>query len=386
MRVLYHHRTLADGAEGVHIAAMVQAFRNLGHDVRVSGLAAVPEPARRRGAIDRVRSALPRAAFEAASLAFDVAERRRVSSEIQQFRPDVVYKRHAKFDTGALIAASRSGTPTVLEVNCLFASDRYLQFEPLRMTKLARRYERRALAMADLVVAVSSPLGEDIRTAAPANVIVVPNGVDANLFDPSRADGQRIRRQYGIDPDAVTIGWTGIIREWHGLERLLEVVAAVPDITALIIGDGPGRAALEADAARLGVNGRVIFTGRVVHENVRDHLAAIDIAIVADERTGVASPMKLLEYMAMARAVIAPCQANIADLIQDRVNGVLFDGSRPGELASIVVDLVKHPAERQRLGDTARAIVQVQRTWTAVAEKILAELARVRPTVGCIGA
>jgi glycosyltransferase involved in cell wall biosynthesis len=96
--------------------------------------------------------------------------------------------------------------------------------------------------------------------------------------------------------------------------------------------------------------------------------------------------MKLLEYMAMARAVIAPCQANIADLIQDRVNGVLFDGSRPGELASIVVDLVKHPAERQRLGDTARAIVQVQRTWTAVAEKILAELARVRPTVGCIGA
>ena len=76
MKILYHHRTLADGAEGIHIAAMVDAFRDLGHEVRVLGLAADESTPARRGWSARVRRALPAIVFEAASVATNRRQQR----------------------------------------------------------------------------------------------------------------------------------------------------------------------------------------------------------------------------------------------------------------------------------------------------------------------
>ena len=370
MRILYHHRTLADGAEGVHIRAIARAFRELGHDVRMLGFSEAPTKVVRRSIVETVRSKVPAALFEVSAAAFDQWEQWAVAREIRRFCPDLVYKRHSKFDTGALRAARRSSVPSVLEVNCLFTSDRYAAFEPLALDATARRMERRALELATLVVAVSSPLGADIRGRADANVIVVPNGVDAEHFDETHADGERIRRRYGLN--GIVVGWTGIIRDWHGVDRLFEVLAAVPEVTALVIGDGPGRVALEEKAAQLGVTGRMFVTGRVPHEEIRDYLAAVDIAIVTDERTGVASPMKLLEYMAMARAVVAPRQANILDLIDAETDGLLFDPQAHEALVETVTRLARSPDLRHTLGVAARNKVERQRTWRAVASRILA--------------
>ena len=374
MRILYHHRTLADGAEGVHIRAMVQAFRELGHDVRLLGFAEAPTAASRRTAVDVIRSKVPKAAFECAAMVFDRVERWKVSREIKRFRPDLLYKRHGKFDTGALAAARGMRIPCVLEVNCLFTSSQYAAFEPLALETMARRMERRALKLATLVVAVSSPLGADILATGTSNVLVAPNGVDADYFHPGHADGARIRRQY--DLRGTVIGWMGIIREWHGVERLIDVVAADPGLTALIIGDGPGRPALEEKAAGLGIANRILVTGRVRHEDIRDYLAALDIAVVTDERTGVASPMKLLEYMAMGRAVVAPRQANIADLVDDQADGLLFDPKEPGALSTKIAALARSPELRQHLGRAARSKIERPRTWRGVAATILAALAQ----------
>ncbi len=74
MRILYHHRTLADGAEGIHIAEMVAAFRELGHDVDVLGLVASTSPAARRGWMARMRAAAPAVLFELAAIASNAVE------------------------------------------------------------------------------------------------------------------------------------------------------------------------------------------------------------------------------------------------------------------------------------------------------------------------
>ncbi len=369
MKILYHHRTLADGAEGVHIRAIARAFRELGHDVRMLGFSEAPTKVTRRATVEAIRSKVPNALFECGATAFDQWERWTVAREIRRFRPDLLYKRHSKFDTGALLAARASGIPSVLEVNSLFTSPRYAAFEPLAFEATARRLERLALELATLVVAVSSPLGADIRDSADANVIVVPNGVDTEHFDVKHADGDRIRRRYALS--GTVIGWMGIIRDWHGVERLLEVVAAVPEVTALIIGDGPGRVALEEKAAQLGVGRRMLVTGKVTHEEIRDYLAAVDIAVVTDERTGVASPMKLLEYMAMARAVVAPCQANILDLVDPETDGLLFDPEQREAFVETVKRFVRSPELRHTLGAAARNKVEQQRTWCSVASNIL---------------
>ena len=101
-------------------------------------------------------------------------------------------------------------------------------------------------------------------------------------------DGQEVRAAFGITGRFV-VGWVGILREWHGLELLLEAISRVPDATALIVGDGPARHLVERRAELLGIGDRLVITGRVSHADMPGYIAAMDVAVVPAERTGVAS-------------------------------------------------------------------------------------------------
>jgi glycosyltransferase involved in cell wall biosynthesis len=365
MKILYHHRTLADGAEGIHIAEMVAAFRSLGHEVHVRSLAGGEGLPAREELVGRLKGILPSAAYELAALASNVPEYFAVRREIRALRPDFLYKRHARLDVGALSAARQAGIPTVLEVNCLFTGAHYQQFEP----------ERRALTQADVVLAVSTPLARDIERIAQIKAAVIPNGADPQRFDPAVADRGRIRTRYGLG-QALTVGWAGVMRDWHGLELLLDAVAGIAGVQLFLVGDGPARAGVESYAATLGVSDRLVITGRVPQEQMPDHLAAMDIAVVASERTRVASPMKLLEYMAMERAVVAPRLENIAELITDGRDGLLFVAEGSDSLASVLRRLAVDERLRSALGREARRTVQEGRNWRSNAERVLALVGR----------
>jgi glycosyltransferase involved in cell wall biosynthesis len=225
MRILYHHRTLADGAEGVHIDEMVAAFRDLGHEVRVSGVTSASGWPRRPGLIGAVKRSLPRAAFEMASLALNAIEYAKVGAELRQHRPTFLYARHARYSVGALAAARAAGVDSVLEVNCLFSHQRYRRFEPVAFRSLARRLEAQAIESATVVLAVSTPLARQVDELVPGKAHVIPNGVDPARFDRRRASTGRVRRQHGLEGRTV-VGWVGVLREWHGLDILLDAIAA----------------------------------------------------------------------------------------------------------------------------------------------------------------
>jgi glycosyltransferase involved in cell wall biosynthesis len=369
MRILYHHRTLGDGAEGIHIGEMVKAFRGLGHEVHVQGMAAQNGSAPHRFA-RRLKAGLPPAAFELASMAANVAEYLSTRQAIKATRADFLYKRHARFDLGALRAARDAGIPAFLEVNCLFSAPQYQRFEPTTLGRVAARFERRALEISDVVLAVSTPLAREIARVAKVGSVVLPNGVDPQQFDPTRAVAEHVRARYRLG-SGITMGWSGVIREWHGLELLLDAAATLPDIRLLIVGDGPGRASLEDRATERGLRDRIVITGRVPHEEMPDHIAAMDIAVVASEGTGVASPMKLVEYMAMSRAVVAPRLDNVVDLVADETDGLLFS---PGDHASLSVALQRLVGDRQlrdQLGRAARLKIEQSRTWRHNAEHVV---------------
>jgi glycosyltransferase involved in cell wall biosynthesis len=187
----------------------------------------------------------------------------------------------------------------------------------------------------------------------------------------------------------LTVGWAGILRDWHGLDVLLDAVAAVPSVSVLIVGGGPERAAVEQRAVALGLAGRVVVTGRVPHEAMPSYLAAMDIAVVADDRTGVASPMKLVEYMAMGLPVLAPRLENIRDLVTDDVNGLLFTPRDSRALAAGIARLAESPELRSRLGRQARSTVEHERNWRCNAERVIAMVGRRGPggtPQGCQGA
>jgi len=373
VRILYHHRTQADGAEGVHIASMIDAFRTLGHDVRLLG--AEPQRAEPqstpRTTGSRLKAALPEAAFELLAAGYNVAEYLAVRRALRAHAAQCLYVRHARFGLAAPLAGAHAGVPVVLEVNCLYADARYHQFEPLAFSALARRLEQRALRTATLVAAVSTPLVDRCRALGARHVLLLPNGADTARFDPSRTDGAAVRRRFGLER-ACVVGWAGILRPWHGLDLLLEAIARVDEVHLLLVGDGPARADVEARARALGLAGRVHITGRVSHDDMPAHLAAMDLAVVADDRTGVASPMKLLEYRAMGKAVVAPDLANIRDVVRPGVDATLFEPGDISALSSAIAALAADAGTRMAQGRAARAHVVHTRTWLANAQAVTA--------------
>lgn len=366
MRILYHHRTLADGAEGIHIDAMVDAFRALGHEVRLCGPAAGPAGGGSRLGV--VKSWLPGVAFEGASIAYNAPEFLAMRHVLADWRPDLVYKRHARYDVGPGLAASRAGVRMVLEVNAVYSERPYRDFEPQALHAVAARMERAALRRADLVVAVSSPMARQVKMLADRDAVVMPNGADPSVFDP----GVTAPAAGPWSSAGLLLGWTGGLRRWHGLDLLLDALALLPpDVQLLIVGDGPARPDIESRMLERGLRGRVFITGQVPRADVPAYLAAMDVGVVADERTGVASPMKLLEYMAMAKAVVAPDLPNIRDIVSDGASGLLFRPGSAEDLSEKVRRLSDEPLRRS-LGLAARSTVIRERNWQAIASRVLA--------------
>lgn len=385
MRILYHHRTLADGAEGVHIREMVHALRRLGHDVRISAL--VGEPAedrpRQRSRWSHVSRLLPAAAYEVAEIGYNVVGRRSLERAASEFRPDFIYDRYNSFSTAGLHVARAHGIPLVLEVNAPVAYERTAyENKRLWLAGTATRYERFICTAADHVFVVSTPLEHFLvneRGVAPAKVTVLPNGANTETFRPD-VSGEPVRAALGIGNRAV-IGFVGILRPWHGVDMLIDAVPTLKarghDLHLLIVGDGPIEQELQARAEALGVRDRVTFTGRLAHQQVRNYVAAMDLA-VSPKATFYASPMKILEYMALAKPVVGPAMDNIRDIIDDGRTGMLFEPDSAPALVARLDELLASPARRKAIGAAARQEIEQRLNWennaaivTARAETLL---------------
>ncbi len=373
MKILYHHRTLADGAEGIHILEMVEAFRAQGHEVIVQAMAhGESRGSGNQGFWKRLKGSLPNGVFELAAAVSSVVDYLTFGRALRKHRPDFVYKRHALNDFGVALAARHHRVPLLLEVNRLYASDQHTRFERLRFRGLCRLLERFAINQASVVAAVSTPLAGFVRQLArnPGRVMVLPNGANPDLFQPRPELRAKVREELAWSK-SVVVGWAGILREWHGVELLIRAVGRVPNLMLLIIGDGPDRARLEAVIQRLDLAGRVMFTGRVSHADVMRYIGAVDMAVSSADRTGIASPMKLLEYMAMERATVAPRSPNIEDLIDDNVDGLLFEPDNEEALAAALRRLAGDDELRLRLGQQARLKITRFRNWQRNAEIVV---------------
>jgi glycosyltransferase involved in cell wall biosynthesis len=379
MRILYHHRTLADGAEGIHIHEMVEAFQGLGHSVQVQALA---KPSARgsghTGLLSTIRGSLPPILYETGALGFNVPEYLWVRKVLRQARPDFVYKRHALYDVGAILAAKTERVPLVLEVNRPYSAHSYYDFEPLNFVQAAARLELLAFKQASLIVVVSTPLKSFVlnRGVPPEKVLLTPNGANPARFVNNPEDGDAVRQRLGIG-DAMVVGWVGILREWHRVDLLIDAMSTLPCMRLLVIGDGPDKPRLEALTREKGLDSSVVFTGRIPHAEMPRYISALDVAVASDDRTGFASPMKLLEYMSMGKAVVAPSMPNIQDLVTDGVDGLLFTPGDASDLGATLKRLQDDKQLRNRLGRSARLKIETERNWERNASQVIEGLRRV---------
>jgi glycosyltransferase involved in cell wall biosynthesis len=380
MRILYHHRTLGDGAEGIHVSAIVDAFSSLGHDIKIAAM--IGEKTNVATARTRFLSFLkrivPGMVHEFLELGYTLLGYRMLRGRMVGWDPDFLYERYALFNFAGLLAAWRQNIPLVLEVNSPLAYER-ITYEYLTLRQLARRCERFICSKADLVVVVSTPLKEYlIEQEVPADkIIVVPNGVDSTIFRPDISSRQVVRDGLGFLPDTVVIGFVGMLRPWHGVGSLCESIWNLKqkniNVHLLIVGDGPSRSEIDAFIQERKIEECVTITGRVLHSEISSYLTAFDIG-VSPRANFYASPMKILEYMATGLAVVAPRMPNIQDIITDGVNGLLFDPESIEDLTATLLSLTKDSNRRKQLGQSARENVLTQRTWAQIAQYVIDRL------------
>jgi glycosyltransferase involved in cell wall biosynthesis len=261
----------------------------------------------------------------------------------------------------------------LLEVNALL-SDEARAFRALCDYQTARAAEDEALLATDRVFCVSAQLAEAVaqRGVDPARIEVMPNGFDSRLFRPRQA--VRLRRQLGIHSRFV-VGMVGSLKPWHGVCVLLEAfrlfAARHSNAALLIVGDGPERVSVEEFRARHpGL--AVVAPGAVPHDDVPAMVAACDVATAPYDANDAFyfSPMKLYEYLAVGRPVVASAQGQIMEVIEDGVNGLLVPPGDPVALSAALGRLARSPALRARLGYRGRETV-AGRTWEANARRIL---------------
>lgn len=184
----------------------------------------------------------------------------------------------------------------------------------------------RLLARADAVVAVSDDVGGRVRSLAPtARVSVIQNGVDLAFW----AGGA------GWEPTPGRIVQVGALRSVKGQDVMLDALARlrrqVPEARLDLVGDGPARAALEAQAERLGVAHATTFVGRVGPEAVRERLGTAAVAVLPSRSEGM--PLTLLEAMAASVPVVATDVGGIPEVAGDPPSVALVPPEDPAALA-----------------------------------------------------
>lgn len=385
MKILYHHRTASKDGQAVHIEEMVHALRELGHEVRVvapatSDAASAPM-GQDLGWVHKLRQRLPGAVYELLELAYTGVAYRRLAAAAREFQPDVIYERYNLYLLAGLLLKRRLGVPLLLEVNAPLVHERS-KFGGLKLKRLARWAEGLAWRGADAVLPVTHALGRYVRDyGVPTQRLeVIPNGINEAHFAEAPAPDEA-KQRLGWQ-GALVLGFTGFVRDWHGVDRVIRWMAspAAPHhARLLIVGDGPARAELEALAQQLSLGERVRFTGVIDRALVPAHVAAFDIALqpaVVD----YASPLKLFEYLALGKAIVAPRQPNLEEVLQDGENALMFSPSEPGALEAALQRLCEDAALRQHVADGARASIARQRlTWRGNAQRVVALARRLCP-------
>ncbi|CAK9039311.1 Uncharacterized glycosyltransferase MJ1607 [Durusdinium trenchii] len=372
MKILYSHRTLSSDGQHVHIRELTNALSRRGHELVV----AAPESSRLSEAEYHITSRrglkrwLPAPVYELAEFAYSAPAHQRILQAARRARSDVIYERYNLFFHAGIWAKRRLNLPMILEVNAPLVDERSAHGN-LALTELAHRSERAIWRAADMVLPVSTALASHVSAAGVPSerIAVIHNGVSEAFLSPR--DPSQIRKRYGLE-NKLVLGFAGFMRQWHNVDHAIRFLAEHDreDAVLLVVGDGPARSELETLAADVGVEGRVRFTGAVKHDSLPDHIAAFDIAL----QPGVvdyASPLKLFEYMALGKPVVAPDKANIREVLTDGVDGLFFTPGDQGSFDNSLRRLIGDEGLRTRLGSAAReTVLRRGFTWAENARRI----------------
>jgi len=300
---------------------------------------------------------------------------KRLDDIILQHKPDIL-QAHSPALNGwaALKAAKKHNIPLVYECRAFWedaAVDHGTASEGGLRYYLTKMLETYIFKQADAITTICEGLRADImsRGIAAEKITVIANAVDIDQFVCGVVADRDLRAELGLQ-DKIVLGFIGSFYAYEGLPLLLEALPIVlqkqPTVRLLLVGGGPQEALLKQKVQELGLEGNVIFTGRVNHERVQDYYNQVDIFIyprLSMRLTELVTPLKPLEAMAQGRLVVASDVGGHKELMVEGVTGCLFKAGDKHALAHTVLSLLNAPESWDAMRKAGRSFVEQQRNW-----------------------
>jgi glycosyltransferase involved in cell wall biosynthesis len=291
-------------------------------------------------------------------------------------KPDIFYQRFdgTLFLSPSLVFSKLFNIPLVMEVNGDMLDEISMRHEPQVYVKLIKLCEKIYYSNASRIITVTEGIKQEIirKYGVPEEKIeVIGNGVNTEIFRPLNKISN-LKTKYGLDKNNV-VAFAGILVEWQGLKYLVEAAPAIlkeeVKTVFLIIGDGPLKNDLIQKAKDLNIDKKFIFTGFIPHDEMPLYINASDVCVVPKIplKSGY-SPLKLYEYMACGKAVIASDVKGFEILNQVKA-GILVEPQNSQKLSEAILQVLKDKSLKNEMGNRGRNLVLMHYSWGSIAQK-----------------
>lgn len=288
---------------------------------------------------------------------------------------DLIHERFNLLALGGVWASRKLGIPLVLEVNADLLEQR--KFKGIPEKGLRRIFAEWSTQLcfnaAEKIICISAGLKNHLSkkwNIDESKLTVLPCAADVDAFG-AHHNSQLVRRDLGLTIEPVVL-WLGGFYPWHDLDLLLESFALVlqrhPNAKLVLVGDGQTRQWIEHKIQKQGFQQSVIMTGAIPHSRVPEMVSIADVAVVPSAPVsagggGTGTPLKLFEYMAAGKAIVATALNEAIEVIQAGHNGLLVEAGDVNKFAESILKLIDDPKERNRLAQNARAQAIKQYSW-----------------------
>lgn len=386
MKIAYfhYHYDVTGGALGatVQIQALAQGLRRLGHEVAVQAWGAGPAGASKAPQQLKEIRWLRRYAHAPRLWLRNLSLYRREVAFLRAYRPEVVLAVSSFGTIAPVWSARRLGVPLVLFCEAPLVYEYSLfhtEFCPYG--SVSAWLEGYACRRAARVVCISEILKSYLlRYGGPANKYrVIPNGADPEAFQPQAPEAALL---HDLDLRGRTVlGFVGTFQFFADAKEFVRLVAAIcqrhPEVAFLWVGQGGTAAALRQEFAEAGLLSACRFVGAIPHDQIPRYLSLMDVvwAPYRGDYLFYGSSMKMLEYMAAGKAVVATALGQIKELVHDGCNGMLYEPEDWLGLGAKLEALLTDPDLRQHLGAQARQTILQGWTWQHQAQRLAQVLA-----------
>lgn len=395
-RIIYysphpHLNLMSPSGFGTHMREMITAFEDEGCEVLPVIMGGIDNPpevkddSQESNAKSFFKKVLSKNIWRSLKdfnlLRFDKKAARRLEESILKFRPDMIYERCNYMQLSGIRMAQKHSVFHAMELNSPYIEQqRFLSKSYSFLESYAGNIEQKQLKGTDLPLAVVGPLKEYFSnkySVDPDKFLVTHDAFNKDNILLNKDRQKEIINHYGLSNKTI-IGFVGSIFEWHGLDKLIKAFQKLPynNVKLLIVGYGSYMNELIELVEALGLEEEVIFTGGVPKNQVFNYISLMDIC-TAPDAAWYQSPVKIFEYGAMGKPIIAPDTEAVREIMDQEEDGILTDATVEG-LREGLVHLLENRKKALVMGKKFQKKVLNDYTWKKNARKVLAAKERMQ--------